>query len=172
MKTLRTPTIVLLALWAAFVVWVNGSAGQLPATVASHFNAAGTPDGWMSRQGYLSFVQIFGLGLPLAIVAGFALSTRLPDWMVNLPHKQFWLGPGQRHETRLFLVRQSVWLSCLTLLLVAGAHGLTLLANESQPVQLPMRLFWPLLGGFLAAVAIWVLVFVRHFYRPGVRNCQ
>ncbi len=170
MKSLRTPTIVLLALWAAFVVWVNGSAGRLPATVASHFNAAGTPDGWMSRQGYLSFVQIFGLCLPLAIVAVFVLCIFLPDWMVNLPNKQFWLGVGQRHKTRRFIVRRSLWLGCLALLLVAGAHGLTLLANESQPVQLPMRLFWPLLGGFVAAVGAWLVAFLIHFSRPSASD--
>ncbi len=166
MRTMRIPLIVFVALWLGFIAWVNWTSGALPQTVPSHFNAAGVPDGWMNKSAYLVFIQVLGLCLPLAIPVVGGLCTLLPDWMINLPHKDYWLAPERRTETRFYIIRQSLWVSCLILLLIAGAHQLTVTASHTQPAHLPMQFFWPLLAGFVVAILVWLVVFLRHFSRP------
>jgi uncharacterized membrane protein len=59
---------VFLALLLFAIVFVSGTASQLPLTVASHFDAAGQPNAFMSRSGYIRFVLGLCLGLPVIVV--------------------------------------------------------------------------------------------------------
>jgi uncharacterized membrane protein len=61
--------------WSVFVLllvfatlFVAGTASDLPLTVASHFDAAGQPNAFMSRSGYVRFVLCVAVGLPVAVV--------------------------------------------------------------------------------------------------------
>jgi hypothetical protein len=58
--------------WAVFIAlllfaifFVTGTASELPLTVASHFDADGQPNAFMSRGGYIRFVLCLCLGLPI-----------------------------------------------------------------------------------------------------------
>jgi hypothetical protein len=42
----------------------------------------------------------------------------------------------------------------------------TVHANRQVPVQLPQLEFYGVLGGFSAAVLIWILIQLWHFKRP------
>src|SRR5512133_625506 len=118
----RMPLTVALVLYLGFLALVIWTAPMLPDKVASHFGTGGTPNGWMTKRGFLTFSVIFGLAMPLAVVGIFSLITVLPHWMVNLPHKEYWLGPEQRHQTRRYLIRQGLWLACLMLVMFAATH--------------------------------------------------
>lgn len=68
MKTWRIPLIVPGALYLGFVAYLALSAGALPARVATHFDASGRPNGWMSRSSHVAFTLVFGFAVPLFVV--------------------------------------------------------------------------------------------------------
>ncbi len=160
------PLIVTLMLCTGFVALLNGTADMLPDRVASHFGPSGTPDSWMSKGDFLGFSMLFGLGMPLAITAICSLCTLLPDRLVNLPHKEHWLSAALRKDTRLYIIAQSLWLSCLLLLMTSAMHGLVIQAHCAEPIRLPMGGFAAVMGAFVAGVGIWLFLFLRHFSKP------
>ena len=166
MNTLQKRMLLFGIVAGGFLAFVGGTTGALPDPVASHFNATGQADGWMGRTGYVLFMSAMGVGLPVFIVGLMYLIPFFPTWMVNLPHKNYWLSPEQRPGTVEYLVAHSFWLACLMIYLMAGAHYLTILANRSVPVQLPGTAFAVLMAGFLAGMAVWVIALLRRFRRP------
>jgi len=91
--TKRIPMILLIFLLALAAAHISYFAPRLPDTVVSHFDASGTPNGWMPRQ---AFLLLYG-ALFLVLCIPFLLLGRLikviPDRLVNLPNKQYWLEP-------------------------------------------------------------------------------
>jgi uncharacterized membrane protein len=163
MKTLRTPGIVLAALCLGFLVYLVCSASLLPERVAIHFGASGQPNDWMSRSTHLLFMGALSVGLPL-VFAVLALVIRLvPARFITLPHREYWLSPERQSQTCTYISHQLLWLACLEVVFFAGIQFLTVEANRMAPVQLPMERFLPIVGGFLVAVALWIIVFIHHF---------
>jgi hypothetical protein len=163
MKRQRSPLPALacvLAASAALLVWQST---QLPETVATHFNAAGKADGWMSRDRHLISSLAFGLLFPFLPTVIFALALRLPVKWVNLPHKHHWLAPERANETCRWLIRHGLWLTCLLMCLTTAVQALILQANLQSPQRLSPSLSLLALGGFLAGMATWLLVFWRRF---------
>mgnify|MGYP000982640530 CR=1 FL=1 len=115
MKKTRTPTIIFLALCAGFLLYLFSSASQLPQCVASHFNAAGEANGWMSRSAYVIFTSVFGLCLPLFIIGVFFTIRFMPVSIISLPNRDYWLAPERRVETNAYFMRQALWLACIIL---------------------------------------------------------
>ena len=64
MKTLRAPALVLGLLYLCFFGYLAVSSSQLPKRVATHVDARGRPNGWMSRAAHLRFMIVFGLSFP------------------------------------------------------------------------------------------------------------
>ncbi len=96
MKVQRIIAVVLLALAALEVAHVYP---LLPERVASHFDAAGAPNGWAPKDlfvglyaGVLAIMAGSFFGLPVAMAS-------MPTSMINLPNKDFWLAPERRDET-------------------------------------------------------------------------
>jgi len=120
----------------------------------------------MSRSSALMFFEIMGLGIPIFFVGIGLLTALVPAGLVNLPHREYWLAPERRAQTRAYISCQMAWMGCLALLFFAGIYCLTIRANHLTPPHLPMNLFLPLVVGFLAAVAAWTVIFMRHFAKP------
>ena len=166
MKPIRTPAILLILLCLGFLLYVSQTSSMLPERMASHFGIDGQPNGWMCRSGYVVFISLFGVGLP-AFVAGLVAFCRfLPDWTVNIPHREHWLSPEHRSQTYDYLLARSLWLACLVVGFVGGMHYLTMLANRSVPVHLPGGLLFMMLAIFLAILGIWSVGLFRHFRIP------
>ena len=163
MKKNTVPFVVLGLLCAGYLIFIAGSASLLPARVASHFGVGGEANGWMSRSADLIFFGGLGLGLPLFFIVLSLVTGLLPARFVNLPHREYWLSPERLAQTRAYISRQMIWMSCLMILFLAGIHYLTILANRATPPHLPMGLLLALTGGFLSGVAVWSIVFFRHF---------
>ncbi len=167
MKSWHIPAIVYGTLAICFLGFVAASASLLPAgTVATHFNGAGQADGWMSRDSYLLFIAAMGLGLSLFMIGIMYACSFFPDRWVNLPYKQYWLAPPQRASSYAFLFAHSFWLASLILLLMAGMHYLTILANRVTPSHLPGVLSISLLVGFLLGIGVWCLALFLRFRKP------
>jgi uncharacterized membrane protein len=166
MKTLRIPAIVLTILILGFLVYLAYSAKLLPEKVATHFGASGQPNGWMSRSGYLLFLGAIGVGLPLINAIVILLIRRIPNHLINLPNKEYWLSEENREQTCSYISGQMLWLACLEVAFFAGLHYLTIQANQLDPVRLEMAKFMPLTIGFVAAIILWSLIFILHFLKP------
>ena len=167
MKPWLAPVAVLLLLYLGFLGFWDWSGQQLPAQVATHFNGGGTADGWMSRSASQHFMLVFAFAFPL-FTAALAYAARfLPDSLINLPDRDYWLGPGRRRATMDYLFYHCLWFACLALGFVFGIQFLTVQANRHDPPHLSGAGILVLAALFLAATAAWVGVLLRHFARPG-----
>ena len=155
--------MILGLLYLAFIGYLIFSSGQLPSQVATHFRANGHPNGWMSRSSHMILMALLGLVLPLLIVAIMNGARFFPS-ALNIPRKQFWLAPERRQETFRYLSRQALWFACVMVAFILGLQVTLVQANAQTPAQLSMPLHFTLAGGFLAALAVWIILTVRRFY--------
>ena len=167
MMKLLLPTGILLVLYLHLVAFVLDSAGRLPERVATHFDIAGRPNGWMSRDMATDFTLGVGLFLPALTISMMALTSRIPVSFVNIPNRDYWLAPERRRETGATLLRFGLWLSCLEVLLVTVMHGLIVTANNrADGVRLDgTGIAWAL-GGFAVGIAFWIVLLRRRFVLP------
>lgn len=150
----------------AALVW---TAPHLPARVASHFNAAGATDGWMSRRAYLWTIGGTAVGMTALLLGIFFSMRYIPKSVINLPHRDYWLAPERRADTFAIIECFGLWMAVLQTLLVLGVHLLVVEANELQPPMLSPAAWW-LMGGFLAATLGLVVALLRRFGRPPVHE--
>ena len=158
--------------WAVFVglllfaiLFVTGTASELPLTVASHFDAAGQPNAFMSRSGYIRFVLCLCIGLPIVVVGILtAVYSRATD--LKLPNREYWLAPQRLDRTRGFLVAHGVWFGSLLVILACFVHWLEVGANRQQPPHLATQTFAAVPLAFLIATAVWIAALMFAFRRP------
>jgi uncharacterized membrane protein len=161
----RVTWVVFIALLAFAILFVVGTVSQLPPMVASHFDAAGQANAFMSRSGYTRFVLCLALGLPLAVVAILtAVYSRATD--LKLPNREYWLAPQRIDRTRAFLVAHGVWFGSLLVILACLVHWLELVANREQPPHLSNSMFAAVMIAFLLATAAWIAALMVAFRRP------
>lgn len=166
MNTRHLRIWLLLALFVCFGVSLIVSASMLPERVATHFNGAGQPDGWMTRATHLCCMAAFGGLFPLFLI-GVCWGTQfLPAGLVNIPHREHWQATERRAESTSYLTWHAVWFGCLALGFVIGLHWLIVLGNRRQPVELPIVWVLRILIPFLAGVAAWVFCLYRRFRAP------
>lgn len=164
------PLVLLLTLYLCLVGFLAVTAEQLPERSATHFNASGEPDGWMSRTGYLRFTLLFGLAVPLLVIGTCYLVRFLPASLVNIPHRDYWLTPERKRESVEFLFHHSLWLGCLIVTLMIAMHATVLHANQQTPPRLSMTGMLLSMGFFLAGTVLWTIVLMRRFRRPKSRR--
>jgi serine/threonine-protein kinase len=163
MKSSRIPAILLVVLYICFVVFVALSVQQLPARVATHFDGEGNPNGWMTRSTHITFILIFGFAFPLSLVGLLWLARLLPESLINIPKRDYWLAPERRAQTFAYLFQQSFWFACIGVAFVIGLHALILRANSQASQTLPGWTVGVLACSFLVAIGIWIIAMVRHF---------
>jgi uncharacterized membrane protein len=161
----KLPWILFGAALLGVVFFVLHTAPSLPPMVASHFDAAGVPDSFMPREGYIRFMLALGIGLPLASVAVLALVFSNAHTM-NLPNRQYWLAPERIASTRAFLLHRAAWFGAMMTVLMGLLHYLELNANAQVPPHLSSTLFMGTLLAFAAVTLGWVAALRRTFRRP------
>src|SRR5687768_4726464 len=119
---MRTSRIIIYFLIGIFLAQSVYYYSALPEKMASHFNAAGEVDGWMSKSSFF----IFEGGILLLILAEFTLIPFLikilPDSLINLPNKDFWLAKERREETFAAIRDYFEWFSILLLALFIAVN--------------------------------------------------
>ncbi len=134
----------------------------LPEKMASHFNAAGEADGWMSKSSFF----IFEGGILLLILAEFALIPYLmkilPASLINLPNRDFWLAKERREETFAAIGEYLEWFSILLLALFIAVNQLVFRANIARE-NLSSTAMLVILGAFFAFTIFWLVKFFRRF---------
>jgi len=136
---------------------------QLPDVVASHFNAAGTANGWQPKG---AFFGIYG-GVIVLIVLVFSVSVffmdRIPVSLINLPNKDYWLSPERRAETLAFINSQMLMFGNATLLFIIVVFHLVIKENLSHKNLLAPSIMMPLLGIYILLSVIWTIRLILRF---------
>lgn len=153
----------LFILMAGAVYFVITTTTSLPLLMASHFNAEGIADGFMSQEGYTNTMLALIVLVPGLLALTPLGMRKLPANLINIPHKEYWLTPERRELTFQTLHRFMSVMACFLLLFLSYVHWLVIQANERQPpvmsvlnIVLGMIVFLLLIGG-------WSLLLHRQF---------
>jgi len=138
----------------------------MPDKMATHFGSGGKANGWMAKD---DFFLMLG-GLCCFIAALFALLPRLiaklPDSVINIPNKPYWMTPERRGQAMAILGRSMLWMADLVLALFLGMGYLTYRANRMPEPALDERLAFLLMGGFVAGMLATVVLLILAYRVP------
>ena len=141
----------------------------LPDQLATRFDFAGHPNGWMSKKGFALF---YGLFLPF-MIGIFALIgifiRKMPDKIINIPHKAYWLAPERREKTMRSLQNMNNAIGTIVGFFIVLIMQAVIVANLTQYPQLGFDRITSLLGVIIALVLFKLLYIRRRFRAPGER---
>jgi hypothetical protein len=164
---LMRPSLAALLLADVVAVWHAFELSQtLPGVVASHFDAFGHPNGWMSRASLVAiYLALVGLMTLTFVVGGRRIASQADGRAkLRLPNREHWLAPEQRTATLAWL---SGWMYLMgTSNVVLMIAVMRLVARYSaDPTLNPSGGFVRLLVGFFAFMAASLLAFFFRFSR-------
>ncbi len=165
MFTLRNIAIAQFFLWLIALVQNVLYRPHLPERVATHFNGAGQADGWMHRDNATWMMIGLQTIMPLVFIGIAYMIYFTPTHMINIPHREYWLGPDRKDASVAFIARYTAAFSLAISLFFIGMNHLTFRANLSGGNLNPLG-FWSLLAGFLAFTALWVAWLLLRFRIP------
>ena len=142
---------------------------QLPHVMASHFDGAGHPNGWMPKTMFFA-IHIAMMMLMVISFLYFPVETRrFPTGRWSIPDREYWFAPERVKETSRHIRIQMLVMGIPTVLLLLVAIQLAIVANLNTPAVLS-----PVLGWFLTAyfvfLGVWLVLFFRRFRRPLVKT--
>jgi uncharacterized membrane protein len=166
MKTPLLTSIFILA-EVLVAVFILSTTGNMPENIASHFNGAGVPNGFMSQEGYTRFLLVFAVCIPALIMYSLSFALHFASGSVNIPNREYWLSNQNKNGTIQFLKGQVAGLGIFIALFVAYVHCLLLKAHKLQPPQLPTMQLFIGMGVFLVGMLLWGLwLFVKFMRLP------
>jgi hypothetical protein len=165
MSNTRLPNSVFFLLAMLGAVQYAYYAPRLPEMLGSHFGIDGAVNGW---QGKAAFFSVEVAIIVLATVVSFGaprLIAAMPVSLINLPHKEFWLGPERRENTLLYIRTWSVWFGCGLLAFLLFVMELAFRANMLMPPRFNNAAFVPALVAFVTFDTFALLRLILHFSR-------
>jgi hypothetical protein len=154
--------VICLAIALAHLNWAYS---ELPERVATHFNAAGQPDDWSTRGGFV-VIYVALIGVMAVLFGGLAvLLPRFPGSTVSLPNRDYWLAPERREQTMRRIGEYLLVMGGATTLFNVGVMHLTVQANRDVEVALP-GWFWLFFAAYMLFVLVWVGWLIWSFRRP------
>ena len=149
--------LLLLGLVAVQIAWYSP---RLPHVIASHFDVAGRPNGWMSRE---AFVGVYA-GVVLLLTIVFSTILFVPPSLLNLPNKEYWLAPERRAATVTRVAGELTSFANATLVLVLATFELAFRANLPGGT-FAAEVMWVVLGVYLIFIVARLVRFVRSWSR-------
>jgi len=152
---MKRPLLPILLVIAAVVfvithfLWLS----QMPERVASHFNAAGNPNGWMTRTEHGTFMLLFALGEPAFVLTLIWAMKFLPSNLLNVPKRDYWHRPENYPKACAIML---TWAQCLALAMLVWNtffNRLIIKANLTSPPHLSNSEVGILTGVLLTVVA-------------------
>lgn len=161
----QLPNALIGACVVATVARVAAVWSQLPPIMASHFDAAGTPDGAMPRGAFFTTLAFACGATVLLPVLAAVLLRHVPAGAINVPHRDYWLAPERRAESIDRLQRSIAWFPVPLAALFALVVELTLQANI-QRTALNAGALWTGLGLFVVTLGLLIAKLHRQFGSP------
>jgi uncharacterized membrane protein len=139
---------------------------QLLETMASHFNGAGAPNGYMSKEAF--FIMTYGIFLGISAAMAYAVPALIASRseITNLPNKAYWLAPERRAGTLDFLTAHFTWLGCAILALGNAVLYLVARFHLERQATLPSDAMWTALIIFFCFVILWMVIFFWRMSAP------
>jgi len=162
----RTPRTLFFAIVFAAIVQAGHDFPLLPNRLASHFDAAGAPNGWMDKS---QFFMIYAVMLVPALIVEFRVSRSIankPAARLRLPNKEYWLAPERRARTFAYFESFFAWYGCALLFVEVFAMALAMRANFVPQPQLPTAPIVSLIAGFIVFNVVAVVAMFRRFSIP------
>jgi hypothetical protein len=163
MDNTRLPNSIFFVLCVLGVVQFVYYSPRLPAVLASHFATSGRVNGWQTKAAFflmeltiIVLATVISFGIPRLIAA-------MPVSLINLPHKEIWLGPERRDATLFYIQTWSVWFGCALLAFLLYVMELAFRANLQTPPRFNNAAFVPALLVFIAFDMFALLRLIFHF---------
>lgn len=137
----------------------------LPRVMASHFDARGIANGWSNKP---TFFEIFAWMTVLGAVLVFGMPKIIavtPRQLVNLPNKDYWLGPEQRAASLEFLSGWFAWFGCAVYALIVVAFDYAVQVNLHAGLGPKAMRMWYAVGLFGVFTVVWVMRLFGRFGR-------
>ncbi len=138
---------------------------KLPNTVASHFASDGTPNGHSSKMQFVALMVGINVGTTFLTAALAALLQRMPNSMINIPNKDFWLHPDRRTATLADTQLVLLIIAATTSIFLAALFHLTCVANLGDK-RLPPVAMWSVTATYLAGIGALVARTLVKYRRP------
>jgi len=136
----------------------------LPSIMASHFGFDGIADGFASKQAFFVFEIVLFVLIFVEVALLPYLLEKMPDSLINLPNKLYWLVPERRSYS---FDRIKVYLQWFGVGLLGFSLGVAQLVYTANLTREPLsEWFWGVLAVFVLFVIIWIYKFVRDFRIP------
>ncbi len=142
---------------------IYATSGVLPDPVASHFGSGGSANGWMPRYGYLWFISLFVIVMPVLVVAITGYTPQ--DWRRRSLFGMRALSAGEvkaNPATDAWRRTHAYWLGIAMVVFLSAVHLFVVDANLRRPAQLAEPAFLVSLGVFAAVVILWSLALTRR----------
>ena len=156
----RTSLLIFLGLCILCIVHALYYSFLLPDNVASHFGSSGKPDAWSSRNVFIT-VYLVSVVMTAVIFLGIVFGIpMLPNSMINLPHKDFWLSEEKRRETFHFFFHYFLWFGSATFLLLLDIFHQSFMVHLGRAGSLQHA--WLSITLYLGFSIVWTVgLFVR-----------
>lgn len=142
---------------------------QLPEQVATHFDEKGNPHGWLDKLPATLLSTGLLILLPAFFVGTGQIVRWLPNSLINMPYREYWLALERRKSTLRWLKGWMLWFAFVLALFLLVLNHLTFVANrDAQPLYLTG--FWGLMGTFLLITFVMVLLMLKRFCKPSLPN--
>ncbi len=153
-------TAIIGSLILAAVFWA-----KLPDEMASHFNAAGQPDGWMAKTTFLAVMILVQAGMGGMLYGIGCLIRILPISMVNIPNREYWLADERKDQTLRESESMMAWIAAGTAIFMLAIFWLTLDANIHKEKALDSNATWIVMAVFLVGLFGFLFFKLKKYYR-------
>jgi uncharacterized membrane protein len=158
------PRHLALLLWVLIALQCFAYYGQLPPTLASHFDSAGRPNGWSSKEAFIE-LYLFVAGLMTFLFFSMpGLLRRIPLVLINIPNRDYWLVPERKDRALEMLQEEMGWSGTGVLGMLVATIQLAIKANLSG--GLLSGAMWILLVAFILFTVALLIRLYRRFARP------
>lgn len=137
----------------------------MPEKMATHFDAAGQPNGWMSRDGFAAFyigLLAFMLGIFYGVTA---LIGKLPK-ISNIPNKDYWMAPERQAGTMASIRNATLWLGAAIGITIVGIHHYVILTSFKDKPAVDNGTIYGFIAAFIACLIGYIVWFTIRFRKP------
>ncbi|HKJ45871.1 MAG TPA: DUF1648 domain-containing protein [Balneolales bacterium] len=135
---------------------------MLPQKIATHFNAHGQADGWMSHRAFILYsIGMFYFMGGIFLLSGWVIP-KLPTELINIPNRGYWLHPARKEQAVEVLITYLYWIGVSTILFLLILTQMTILANIHQSI-ISSKIFWTVTGSYIVCIFTLGWKMYRYF---------